>query len=324
MSEAQLDEHAAHAAEYFWWTVRQNLSDGKLFRDDLEGILNDQGQADHAFALFDLDGAPMDTFAHLRRPRAAPNRALLCRRRVCDRGGGAQPLPEDLSVRATARATGMPAPPAPWRPVTRSAARRERRDMAITLENTEVVLATLEALVGGIMHVVGVFSYLAIFGVDVGHLVLSLSSMTLALAFIFGNSLRTIYESVVFLFVVRPYKVGDAIWYEDSLHRVSSFGLLWTELYRYDGNRLSVRTQCAAWLAPRRDRAGALHGGGACCAGAEREAHGDGHCEHHRVQSDAGPRDVRGGCSRRHARTCKRSRRERAGRDRAGAPLAPV
>jgi hypothetical protein len=43
---------------------------------------------------------------------------------------------------------------------------------------------------------------------QVSHLVISLSSMTLAFAFIFGNSLRTLYESVVFLFVVRPYKVG--------------------------------------------------------------------------------------------------------------------
>jgi small-conductance mechanosensitive channel len=91
------------------------------------------------------------------------------------------------------------------------------------------------------MHICGVFAYLAIFGLDVTHLVISLSSMALAFAFIFGNSLRTIYESVVFLFVVRPYKVGDAIWYNNAMHRVNSFGLLWTNLYRYDGNRLSVR-----------------------------------------------------------------------------------
>lgn len=113
--------------------------------------------------------------------------------------------------------------------------------MAITLQNTEVVLSTLEALVGGIMHICGFFVYLAIFGVDVTHLVLSLSSIALTFAFVFGNSLRAIYESTVFLFVVRPYKVGDAIWYEDKLHRVAGFGLLWTQLYRYDGSRLSVR-----------------------------------------------------------------------------------
>ena len=80
--------------------------------------------------------------------------------------------------------------------------------MAITLDNTEVVLGTLELLVGCILHVAAGFAYLAIFGVNVSHLVISLSSMTLAFAFVFGNSLRTVYESVVFLFVVRPYKVG--------------------------------------------------------------------------------------------------------------------
>jgi hypothetical protein len=88
-------------------------------------------------------------------------------------------------------------------------ARRERRDVAITLASTEVVLGTLSTLVGAILHAGAAFAYLAIFGVNISHLVLSLSSMTLAGAFIFGNSLRTVYESVVFLFVVRPYKVGD-------------------------------------------------------------------------------------------------------------------
>ena len=57
------------------------------------------------------------------------------------------------------------------------------------------------------MHSGGFFLYLYIFGVDVSHLVISLSSLTVAFAFIFGNNLRTIYESVLFLFVVRPYKV---------------------------------------------------------------------------------------------------------------------
>ena len=118
---------------------------------------------------------------------------------------------------------------------------RERRDVAVTLANTEVVLATLSTLVGAILHIGAGFAYLAIFGVDVTHLVISLSSFTLAFAFIFGNSLRTVYESVVFLFVVRPYKVGDCIIYAGNFHRVTSFGLLWTQLHRYDGVRVSVR-----------------------------------------------------------------------------------
>jgi small-conductance mechanosensitive channel len=118
---------------------------------------------------------------------------------------------------------------------------RERRDVAVMLANTEVVLNTLSMLVGCILHVCAGFAYLAIFGVNVTHLVISLSSMTLAFAFVFGNSLRTIYESVVFLFVVRPYKVGDWIMYKKEFHRVTSFGLMWTQLNRFDGVRVSVR-----------------------------------------------------------------------------------
>ena len=37
------------------------------------------------------------------------------------------------------------------------------------------------------------------------------SSCIVAGAFVFANSIRTIYESVVFLFVVHPFDVGDGI-----------------------------------------------------------------------------------------------------------------
>ncbi len=37
------------------------------------------------------------------------------------------------------------------------------------------------------------------------------SSCVVAGAFVFANSIRTIYESVVFLFVVHPFDVGDGI-----------------------------------------------------------------------------------------------------------------
>lgn len=33
----------------------------------------------------------------------------------------------------------------------------------------------------------------------------------LAFAFVFGNSIRNVFESVVFLFVVHPFDVGDAL-----------------------------------------------------------------------------------------------------------------
>ena len=40
---------------------------------------------------------------------------------------------------------------------------------------------------------------------------LTVSSLLLSFVFVFGNSIKAIYESVVYLFVVRPFDVGDVI-----------------------------------------------------------------------------------------------------------------
>jgi small-conductance mechanosensitive channel len=84
---------------------------------------------------------------------------------------------------------------------------RQRRNLAGTLRDNQDVIRTLEMLTGLVMHVIALVAYMAIFGVNVAHLLLSLSSISLAFAFVFGNSLRTVYESVVFLFMIRPYQV---------------------------------------------------------------------------------------------------------------------
>lgn len=91
------------------------------------------------------------------------------------------------------------------------------------------------------MHTLALVAYLACFHVDIGHLLITLSSLSLAFAFVFGNSLKTVYESVVFLFVIRPYQVGHFIVYKGDMHTVKNFGLLSTQLLRYDGRRIWVR-----------------------------------------------------------------------------------
>ena len=55
------------------------------------------------------------------------------------------------------------------------------------------------------------FFFLKTFQVNVTRLWVTASSALLSFVFIFGNSLRGIYESVVFLFVVHPFDVGDVV-----------------------------------------------------------------------------------------------------------------
>jgi hypothetical protein len=56
MGEEELDEHASHAAEYCWLTVREDVTSTRMHKDDLLAVLNDENDADFAFSLFDLDG----------------------------------------------------------------------------------------------------------------------------------------------------------------------------------------------------------------------------------------------------------------------------
>ena len=84
---------------------------------------------------------------------------------------------------------------------------RERRNVALTLMDNAEVIDTLQSLVGAILHIAAIFIYLYILGVDVMHVLISLSSVGLAFVFIFGNNMRTVYESLVFLFMIRPYQV---------------------------------------------------------------------------------------------------------------------
>jgi hypothetical protein len=54
-------------------------------------------------------------------------------------------------------------------------------------------------------------AWAALLQVNVNKVWLTVSSVLLGLSFIFGNSIRNVFESVVFLFVVHPFDVGDAL-----------------------------------------------------------------------------------------------------------------
>lgn len=47
--------------------------------------------------------------------------------------------------------------------------------------------------------------------VNVSKVWLTVSSVLLAFSFVFGTAIRNTFESVVFLFVVHPYDVGDVL-----------------------------------------------------------------------------------------------------------------
>ncbi|PNH11269.1 Mechanosensitive ion channel protein 10 [Tetrabaena socialis] len=154
---------------------------------------------------------------------------------------------------------------------------KERKKLALTLQDTRTVVAKLELICGCVLHIVFAFFYLVIFQasgrgnpgareeggggenpkhrplylktrswqewafsyVNVRELWLTFSSVTLAFVFVFGNSIRSIYEAVLYLFVVHPYDVGDWLLLANGdMVKVEEIALLFCTFLKGDGRRL--------------------------------------------------------------------------------------
>jgi hypothetical protein len=68
ISDVQADEHASHAAEFCWLTLRRDPYSERLTRDDFMAVLNDEEDTDFTFSAFDRDqdGYVVESEVHAR------------------------------------------------------------------------------------------------------------------------------------------------------------------------------------------------------------------------------------------------------------------
>ncbi|KAK9815600.1 hypothetical protein WJX72_006571 [[Myrmecia] bisecta] len=115
---------------------------------------------------------------------------------------------------------------------------QERKNLAFTLKDTKTVVGKLERIIGTVIHVLFIFFYLIIFSVDVSKVWLTISSVVVAFSFIFGASMAALYQSVVFLFVVHPFDVGDALLIDNVYSTVEEIALVSTVIKQWNGTRI--------------------------------------------------------------------------------------
>eukprot|EP00227_Mantoniella_beaufortii_P022117 CAMPEP_0197579570 /NCGR_PEP_ID=MMETSP1326-20131121/3552_1 /TAXON_ID=1155430 /ORGANISM="Genus nov. species nov., Strain RCC2288" /LENGTH=753 /DNA_ID=CAMNT_0043143083 /DNA_START=133 /DNA_END=2391 /DNA_ORIENTATION=+ len=113
-----------------------------------------------------------------------------------------------------------------------------RRDLAKSLASTNSVLDTLERIVLSALYVVLLFIVLGIFGQNILEMWFTVSSMMLAFVFMFGNSIRLLFESVIFIFVVHPFDVGDDVIIDGDRHAIKNISILTTELQKWSGQTI--------------------------------------------------------------------------------------
>lgn len=116
---------------------------------------------------------------------------------------------------------------------------RRRKQLTAALSDTGSIVGTLHCILVVVLQTIFIFLYLLIWHVDVARVWVTFSSIILAFTFIFGNSIRTAYENMMFLFVVHPFDVGDILLIEGETYVVYKMKLSNTILEQASGIRVS-------------------------------------------------------------------------------------
>jgi len=103
---------------------------------------------------------------------------------------------------------------------------RERKALALTLNDTKTAVNKLNQMANVVVGIVVFALWLFILGIETTHFFVFLSSQILLTVFVFGNTLKTVFEAIVFLFVMHPFDVGDRCEIEDV--QVDEIFLLFT------------------------------------------------------------------------------------------------
>ncbi|KAG0205148.1 hypothetical protein BGX28_003189 [Mortierella sp. GBA30] len=115
---------------------------------------------------------------------------------------------------------------------------KERKDLHTSLRDLSQAVGKLDIIFLTIVTVVWLLIILSIFGTSVVQNMLSIGSFLVALSFVFGNSVKTLFENIVFLFITHPYDSGDLCNIDGTDMYVREVGLNSTMFVTWDGKRM--------------------------------------------------------------------------------------
>ncbi|KAK6916769.1 Mechanosensitive ion channel MscS [Dillenia turbinata] len=111
---------------------------------------------------------------------------------------------------------------------------RERKALALSLNDTKTAVNKLHRMVNVLIGIIIMVIWLVILGIATSKLFVLISSQLLLLVFVFGNTCKTVFESIIFLFVMHPFDVGDRCEVDGVQMVVEEMNILTTIFLRGD------------------------------------------------------------------------------------------
>ncbi|XP_050220244.1 mechanosensitive ion channel protein 10-like [Mercurialis annua] len=113
-----------------------------------------------------------------------------------------------------------------------------RKALAHALKDTKTAVKQLNKLVTGIVIIVTFVIWLILMEIATTKILVVLSSQLLVAAFIFGNTCKTIFEAIIFVFVMHPFDVGDRCVVDGVPLLVEEMNILTTVFLKLDNEKV--------------------------------------------------------------------------------------
>ncbi|GMQ06003.1 hypothetical protein CsSME_00050768 [Camellia sinensis var. sinensis] len=114
----------------------------------------------------------------------------------------------------------------------------ERKLLVHSLNDTKTAIEELNKILSGIILVVIIIVWLLLMGFATTQVLVFISSQLLLVAFMFGNTCKTVFEALIFVFVMHPFDVGDRCVIGGVQMVVEEMNILTTIFLRYDNEKI--------------------------------------------------------------------------------------
>ena len=93
--------------------------------------------------------------------------------------------------------------------LTQVKAHNERKCLAVSLKDSKTAIEELNKIASCFVLVVIVIVWILLMEIATTSILVFISSQLLLVVFMFGNTAKTLFEAMIFVFVVHPFDVGD-------------------------------------------------------------------------------------------------------------------
>lgn len=114
----------------------------------------------------------------------------------------------------------------------------ERKSLSHSLNDTKTAVEELNRLASAVVLVAIIIVWNLMMGFLTTKILVFITSQLLLVVFAFGNSVKTVFEAIIFVFIMHPFDVGDRCVIDGVQMVVEEMNILTTIFLRYDNEKI--------------------------------------------------------------------------------------